>query len=192
MIFIFHLRFYQYHFCSSAAGISAPAPTPRLRRSQDKLILRLNAVLQTPVVVFPRNETSLEVLVAHLGQISVSNLYLTQEQIYQYPGIYIDIQPLSDTGADISSYGYRYQTWHSKKHIQAWIGLGIGFCLVIKHSRINLRWRGDTSVVLLFELDLETWVNHVSWIGDLRFVHVLLMITTGQICRSTDTYLSRY
>ena len=36
--------------------------------------------------------------------------YLTQEQIYQYPGIYIDIQPLSDTGADISSYGYRYQT----------------------------------------------------------------------------------
>ena len=129
MIFIFHLRFYQYHFCSTAAGISAPAPTPRLRRSQDKLILRLNAVLQTPVVVFPRNETSLEVLVAHLGQISVSNLYLTQEQIYQYPGIYIDIQPyltqeqiyqypgiyidiqpLSDTGADISSYGYRYQT----------------------------------------------------------------------------------
>ncbi len=99
----------------------------------------------------------------------------SQEQIYLYPGIYIDIQSLSDRGADISSYGYRYQTftWHNIKHIQAWIGIGIGFCLVIKHSRINLRWRGDTSVALLLELGLETWVNHVSWLDDLRFGHVL-------------------
>ena len=37
------------------------------------LRLELVAVLETPVLVFPRLETSLEVLVAHLGQITARN-----------------------------------------------------------------------------------------------------------------------
>ena len=43
------------------------------KMNQTKMRLELVAVLETPVLVFPRLETSLEVLVAHLGQITVRN-----------------------------------------------------------------------------------------------------------------------
>ena len=54
--------------------VPAPAPTPRIPATKRvDVTLELDLVLETPVLVFPRNEASLEVLVAHLGQITVSN-----------------------------------------------------------------------------------------------------------------------
>ena len=60
------------------SGLAPPPATPRQAyepsgQSDGGIDLMVSAVLETPVVVFPRNEASLEVLVAHLGQISISN-----------------------------------------------------------------------------------------------------------------------
>ncbi|KAL5009745.1 hypothetical protein ScPMuIL_012050 [Solemya velum] len=41
--------------------------------SRDKLSILIDVMLESPVIVIPRNPTSSEVLVAHLGQISVRN-----------------------------------------------------------------------------------------------------------------------
>ena len=55
--------------------LQPPAPTPRQPEAAKRLQVNLEfqLLLDTPVVVFPRSESSLEVLVAHLGQIHVSN-----------------------------------------------------------------------------------------------------------------------
>ena len=56
----------------------APVPSPNIPATKRMdVTLMLDLVLDTPVLVFPRNEASLEVLVAHLGQITVSNQVLT-------------------------------------------------------------------------------------------------------------------
>ena len=56
----------------------APVPSPNIPATKRMdVTLMLDLVLDTPVLVFPRNEASLEVRVPHLGQITVSNQVLT-------------------------------------------------------------------------------------------------------------------
>ena len=66
-----------------------PAPTPRQPESSKRLQVNLEVklLLDTPVVVFPRNESSLEVLVAHLGQINVSNQIMSGWDLRDEPGV---------------------------------------------------------------------------------------------------------
>ena len=62
-----------------AGRLTAPAPTPRPpdpRRSPE-VGLNLDVVMQTPILVVPRHERSFEVLVAHLGEITVRNQTLS-------------------------------------------------------------------------------------------------------------------
>ena len=67
--------------------ILAPAPTPRMTANPSPLIthleIRLDVVLETPVLVLPRHERSSEVLVAHLGMITVKNDILTSAHALQ-------------------------------------------------------------------------------------------------------------
>lgn len=63
-------------FRQAAGAMSAPAPAPTPRpeaRRGPKFDLKLDVVMETPVLVVPRHERSFEVLVAHLGQITVRN-----------------------------------------------------------------------------------------------------------------------
>jgi hypothetical protein len=68
------------HYNSLGRGgrITAPAPTPRpdTRKAPD-VNFNLDVVMQTPILVVPRHERSFEVLVAHLGEITVRNQKLT-------------------------------------------------------------------------------------------------------------------
>ena len=65
-----------------------PAPTPRQPEAKKfEVNIELNLLLATPVVVFPRNESSLEVLVAHLGQITVSNQLLSGWDLRDDPSV---------------------------------------------------------------------------------------------------------
>ena len=57
---------------ASKSLLLPPQQAPPVQRVQ----IKLEAVLETPVLVFPRMETSLEVLVAHLGKITVRNALL--------------------------------------------------------------------------------------------------------------------
>ena len=54
----------------------APAPTPHIQPSNRNLSdfqLTLDVVMETPILVVPRHERSFEVLVAHLGEIAITN-----------------------------------------------------------------------------------------------------------------------
>jgi vacuolar protein sorting-associated protein 13D len=42
--------------------------------NEDEINLKIDAVLQTPIIVLPKTQTSPEVLVAHLGKISIRNV----------------------------------------------------------------------------------------------------------------------
>ena len=66
-----------------------PAPTPRQPEAAKRLQVNLEVqlLLDTPVVVFPRSESSLEVLVAHLGQIHVSNTIMSGWDLRDEPGV---------------------------------------------------------------------------------------------------------
>ena len=85
------------------AGLRAPAPTP-IRPSagggagafkagdtngtataNEDFRVRLDVVMETPVVVVPRHERSFEVLVAHLGAITLKNQ--TEEETDQSPRV---------------------------------------------------------------------------------------------------------
>ena len=73
-------------FIKSDLEMSASLGTPRPPTSQSTSIpLQLDLLLETPVIVFPRNESSLEVLVAHLGQITVKNEFLHSFQVCEDP-----------------------------------------------------------------------------------------------------------
>ncbi|QQP35707.1 Uncharacterized protein FKW44_023999, partial [Caligus rogercresseyi] len=57
-------------------GLYPPAPTPKCTSSYPKLPsykLNLDVLVETPVIVLPSHERSFEVLVAHLGEISITN-----------------------------------------------------------------------------------------------------------------------
>ncbi|TRY62990.1 hypothetical protein TCAL_03981 [Tigriopus californicus] len=63
-----------YPSLERGARITAPAPTPRHEsKANYEFDLHLDMVMESPVIVIPRQEWSFEVLVAHLGEISVSN-----------------------------------------------------------------------------------------------------------------------
>ena len=63
-----------YNSLGRGARITAPAPTPRPDPKRSPEIgLNLDVVMQTPILVVPRHERSFEVLVAHLGEITVRN-----------------------------------------------------------------------------------------------------------------------
>ena len=56
--------------------IRAPAPTPRHTTSSSKVddfCICIDVVMKTPILVLPRHERSFEVLVAHLGFITIQN-----------------------------------------------------------------------------------------------------------------------
>ena len=55
-------------------GVKAPAPTPKPTHAPvEDFRLHLDVVMETPIVVVPRHERSFEVLVAHLGGITIRN-----------------------------------------------------------------------------------------------------------------------
>ena len=63
-----------YGSLGRGAKLTAPAPTPRPDPKRSPEIgLNLDVVMQTPILVVPRHERSFEVLVAHLGEITVRN-----------------------------------------------------------------------------------------------------------------------
>ena len=96
------------------AGLRAPAPTPirpsagggafkagggdvngTAAAANDDFRVRLDVVMETPVVVVPRHERSFEVLVAHLGAITLKNQ--TEEETDQSPRVERCALPLNFT-----------------------------------------------------------------------------------------------
>ena len=71
---------------NSSARIRAPAPTPRHISNNNKINdfrICLDIVMETPIIVVPRHERSYEVLVAHLGFITVQNEFIDDLSILQ-------------------------------------------------------------------------------------------------------------
>ena len=69
-----------------SSKIRAPAPTPRHIPSSNKIDdfrVCLDIVMKTPIVVVPRHERSFEVLVAHLGCITIQNEFTDDPAILQ-------------------------------------------------------------------------------------------------------------
>ena len=76
------------HLSGSVFQLPPPAPTPRhVEPKKFSANVELKLLLETPVVVFPRNEASLEVLVSHLGQITVSNQILSGWDLRDDPSV---------------------------------------------------------------------------------------------------------
>lgn len=60
---------------------AGPAPTPRAETKKSHgpdFEVHLDCVMETPILVVPRHERSFEVLVAHLGEITIQNEVITQ------------------------------------------------------------------------------------------------------------------
>ena len=58
----------------ASARLFAPAPTPSVNNtSMGGMDIRLDVVLETPIIVLPRTDRSNEVLVGHLGLITIRN-----------------------------------------------------------------------------------------------------------------------
>ncbi len=63
-----------YSSLGRGGRIMAPAPTPRADpKKTPEVRFNLDVVMETPILVVPRHERSFEVLVAHLGEITVQN-----------------------------------------------------------------------------------------------------------------------
>lgn len=89
------LRSHDYDYPSLERGtrITAPAPTPRheSKTTQD-FDLHLDVIMESPVLVIPRHERSFEVLVAHLGEISISNQIIQGYALQDEMGLPHDTQ----------------------------------------------------------------------------------------------------
>ena len=70
----------------SSTKVRAPAPTPHhipVGSPIDDFRICLDVVMETPIIVVPRHERSFEVLVAHLGYITIKNEFIDDETILQ-------------------------------------------------------------------------------------------------------------
>ena len=88
---------------STTFHLPPPAPTPRqVQANKFDANIVLSLVLATPVVVFPRNEASKEVLVAHLGQITVSNQILSGWEVAEDPSVPLGTSKLTRYNIQVS------------------------------------------------------------------------------------------
>lgn len=65
--------------------VRAPAPTPRVGgfgAMESEVEVNLDIVLESPIIVVPRHDRSFEVLVGHLGEITIRNEVLTNHETF--------------------------------------------------------------------------------------------------------------
>ena len=158
------------HMRGSVFHLPPPAPTPRHNYEPKKFNanVELKLLLETPVVVFPRNESSLEVLVAHLGQIRVSNEILSGWQLRDDPSA-----PLGSTKVERYSIQVHHVNLNSlnlEKKLGRRSGNGGDWSDKAIHTMtaLNLYDCSKLGVPILYDTNLDVVVDKVEQGNSLR------------------------
>ena len=150
------------HIGSTTFHLPPPAPTPRQPETKNKfdVNIELNLLLATPVVVFPRNESSLEVLVAHLGQITVSNQILSGWELRDDMSV-----PLGSTKVaryNVQVHHVNLNSLNLEKKLQRRSGRDISDKSILSMTALSLYDSSKPGVPILHDTNLEIIVDKIE------------------------------
>ena len=147
------------HLGSSTFHLPPPAPTPRLAQTNKfNANIELSLVLATPVVVFPRNETSKEVLVAHLGQITVSNQILSGWEVRDDPTVPLGTSKL--TRYNIQVHHVNLNSLNLQQKLDRKSGVKTGSS-ILSMTALSLYDSSKYGVPIIHDTNLEIYVDRI-------------------------------
>ena len=140
-----------------------PAPTPRKPESKKMQVnIELQLLLATPVVVFPRSESSLEVLVAHLGQITVSNQILSGCDLRDEPGLPLGSSKLVRYNVQVQHVNLSSINLERKLQKETLMKSNLTERSILSMTALNLYDNTKHGVPILHDTNLEIFVDIIE------------------------------
>ena len=159
----------------STFHLPPPAPTPRqLQANKFDANIELSLVLATPVVVFPRNEASKEVLVAHLGQITVSNQILSGWEVAEDPSVPLGTSKL--TRYNIQVHHVNLNSLNLQQKLDRKSGVKTDSS-ILSMTALSLYDSSKFGVPIIHDTNLEIYVDR---------------IVKGDMLRKTESFCSGF
>ena len=163
------------HLASSTFHLPPPAPTPRqVQSNRFDANIELSLVLATPVVVFPRNEASKEVLVAHLGQITVSNQILAGWEVAEDPSVPLGTSKLTRYNIQVSHVNLNSLNLQQKLDRKSGVKTDSS---ILSMTALSLYDSSKYGVPIIHDTNLEIYVDR---------------IVKGDMLRKTESFCSGF